>query len=261
MICKKCGTKFADGVFCPECGTQVTIGGTGKEKFEIGKYDEKEYGSKGNLQEIKINEYVWLAPGEKKIFENKIVIFEKDIMMKENSKLEFRNCTLICNRGYTCISVHGSNASVSFESCSFKGKNSFINVTDSLNMEFRNCAIITVTGSEHSPDYFISSHGGNIYFENCFIKTNNICTDWNTQSLEESVHIKFRNCVLSENKEDICMDGRIIKVWHYGILNFDNCLIRNPRIALGFGADHADIEITMDNCYLDGISGKLVFSN
>lgn len=34
MICKKCGTKFTEGIFCPECGMKYEEIVTSTEKWE-----------------------------------------------------------------------------------------------------------------------------------------------------------------------------------------------------------------------------------
>ena len=41
MICKKCGTKFSQGVFCPKCGEKITSESTDKSNHEVSSVDKE----------------------------------------------------------------------------------------------------------------------------------------------------------------------------------------------------------------------------
>ncbi len=185
MICKKCGTKFSDGVFCPECGARTTpVSGLGGEaqsntwedalqySDEEG-YNTKMYGPQGQLEEQRIGrDGIKIEAGGKKDFENKILILESDsmsypcIQAGKNSKLEFKNCTLINN--YEMSIEAESNVSMSFDHCFIKG-NGYISENRSaygVTVEFRNCAFDSGQMVEDG-NCLITAE--NVYFENCFI--------------------------------------------------------------------------------------------
>lgn len=110
MICKKCGARFSDGMFCPECGTSTVpamgIGGNNwtdtweaaLEYSEKDGYNTKMYGPQGQLKKQVISrDKVIIEAGSKRVFENKMFCFDNDyyasIEIARDTKVEFRNCT------------------------------------------------------------------------------------------------------------------------------------------------------------------------
>ena len=257
MICKKCGTKFSDGLFCPECGTRMAMNNSGidnieemESKFdESEEYDTKKYGSQGRLEEQRITTKIKVVAGEKKVFENKILFFDESIEVNENAKLEFRNCSFVMEKG--CINICGENINLGFENCIIK--NAIIDGCYSgwdkqVALTFRNCAIIN-----EENDSLIKVNGKNMYFENCFIKTGNFLENRGSRfdyGRREDCVLEFRNCTIIKN-----MEGEFIRNSDFRmILKFENCSITGSNICFG-----SCIELIIENSILDSHEGMDLF--
>lgn len=265
MICKKCGTKFSDGVFCPECGARTTpVSGLGGEaqsntwedalqySDEEG-YNTKMYGPQGQLEEQRIGrDGIKIEAGGKKDFENKILILESDsmsypcIQAGKNSKLEFKNCTLINN--YEMSIEAESNVSMSFDHCFIKG-NGYISENRSaygVTVEFRNCAFDSGQMVEDG-NCLITAE--NVYFENCFINGGRgiveIVKDYSSASRSE-----FRNCVIINDSETYCWGLLIVPGQTESLVQFENCFIRSKSLLTGGEKQ----KLIIKNCYFDDYS-------
>ena len=273
MICKKCGTRFSDGMFCPECGasTMPAMGMVGEpqintweaalEYSEEEGYNKKMYGPQGELEEQRIGEEeIKIDAGGKKVFENKILLFERgkwdgyNIKMKENTKVEFRNCVIsekVRSGKYNSyrepIVIYEENVSVSliFENCLIKGNEKLVSGLDlrGLEMEFRNCAF---DGGQMCKDSDPLVGGAkNVYFENCFFKE---------RFIADASKIKFRNCVIIKELDSLNLSSidRNILMWGREVV-FENCFIRSKMKLVGrCGIDEQMMIIK--NSYFDDYS-------
>ena len=256
MICKKCGTKFSDGLFCPECGTRMLMDELGAENVwdmtsncdGNEEYDKKKYGPQGRLEEKKITTEIKILAGEKKVFENKMLFFEENIKVNENAKLVFRNCALVMKKG--CINGGEKNINLDFQNCVIKGGSRIIDGWYSgwdkqMALAFRNCAIINDEDKSEYKCSLIGINGKNMYFENCFIKTGRFLENkGNNYSYErrEDCVLEFRNCTIIKN-----MEGMFICNSDFPMtLKFENCSITGTEICRG-----DSIELIINNSALD----------
>ncbi len=274
MICKKCGTRFSDGMFCPECGTstmsamgmvgepQINTWEAALEYSEEEGYNTKMYGPQGELEEQRIGEEeIKIDAGGKKVFENKILLFERgkwnghNIIMKENTKVEFRNCIFILDRVGECkynsytepIETMQSNVSIKFENCFIKGKESIGGGVKDI--EFRNCAFDGGQICDESQE--LIRGGENIYFENCFFKE---------RLIAGGRKIKLRNCVIINELDSLINRtytnrNKLIHVSEEVV--FDNCFIRSKMKLVWYdGGDIGKPEPMMiiKNSYFDDYS-------
>lgn len=254
MICKKCGVKFSDGFFCPECGTRIIpVGvseGAEQEKWDsISEslaeegYDTKKYGPQGQLKEQKITGDTTVGAGTKRLFESKILIFEQGISVEENAVLKFRNCKLVIEKE-TAIWIRGKNISIDFENCRFEGKEGIISnsKSDDIKLEFRNCALIYKVGREA-----LVRACGTVYFENCFIKSLCICDLKPFSSLSEVSTLEFHNCIIIEcnHRRPNHSSLSFIRASKTAV-KFKNCFIRCSKRLVEGGA-----ETLIENTHLD----------
>lgn len=151
---------------------------------------------------------ICINDGEKRVFENKILICEtpyNDILACDNTKLEFRNCTLILGEN-TAIDAMSSNVSINFENCLIKGNGQLVmgnRLDDASKLEFHNCDFIGDCMFERV-SYLIEIYGS-VCFENCFIKDIYIGTFFAIESRHESLvqKVEFRNCVIINEFKDV----------------------------------------------------------
>ncbi len=181
MICKKCGARFSDGMFCPECGASmafvVDLDEKGIEHLEE-DCDTSKYGTYGELEEQCINKEIKINAGGKKVFENKKLTFKSDISinMEDNANLEFINCSINIDDKATAIwADRGEN--IKFQHCDIKGKGELIRGNSLVNgykdndysmLEFRNCKL------SDRGRMLIDKILGSAYFEKCFISEKSI---------------------------------------------------------------------------------------
>ena len=218
----------------------------GTVKFLNSEYYKEKYGLQGDVQEIKITDYIKVATGEEKTFENKVLTFEEYVIVRKDAKLKFRNCVLIVNTE-DCIRAE-SDSSINFENCFIEFKNQFIcyNNANIVSLEFYDCSIICT--EEHGEQCFMALRG-RVYFENCIIKTNYLCGYADEIEFKGCEFVKgIDHCMRSEESEEV---NAFINA---PILKFYKCHIANPNFFLGF---LEGTELYMDNCYFDDISGKL----
>ena len=267
MICKKCGVKFSDGLFCPECGTRaipvgVSEGAEQEEWDSISEslaeegYDTKKYGPQGQLEEQKITGKDYLGAGSKRLFESKILIFEQGISIEENAVLEFRNCKLVIERE-TAIWIKGKNVSIDFDNCYFEGEKGIVNKSgyDDIKLEFRNCALIyqVSTGT-------LVEACGTVYFENCFIKSPCICELQPVDSFSMESKLEFRNCIVIEgNDRQPYYSKRSLVYASKAVVEFRNCFVRCSKRLVDWkrgyiGYKSGDIKVLIENTYFDSNS-------
>nr|WP_300808552.1 hypothetical protein [uncultured Acetatifactor sp.] len=213
MVCKNCGTKLSDGLFCPECGTRIDVG-----------YDKEKYGPQGKLEEQKITTKIKLA-GTKMVFENKILIFEQEITVEGNAHLEFRNCKFVASE-CEAILIRGKNVSIDFRNCCFEGEKSIVSgsydLGNRLNLKFQNSAFIH-DGTGKKENYLLRMCG-KIYFENCFIDKQKICK---LVGLKWKSELEFQNCIITNDDctpPDYPDDCLILA--KNAVVKFSNCFIR-----------------------------------
>lgn len=268
MVCKKCGTKFSDGLFCPECGTRVILnsnseeqGADGKwdiESFAKGEYDTNKYGPQGQLEEQKITGNIKVGFGAKKVFESKTLIFEQGISIEENAVLEFRNCNLVIEKE-TAIWIRGKNVRIDFENCCFEGSKGIISGYgdyDDIKLEFRNCALSFKVGNDG-----LIKACGNVYFENCYIRSRCICELSPANSSSKESTIEFRNCIVVGS-----IDGELYYSKHAfvyaskAVVEFKNCFIKNSMRLVSYKGGRyydGDVKVLIENTYFDSNSFTL----
>lgn len=229
MVCKKCGTKFSDGLFCPECGTRMDVG-----------YDKEKYGPQGNLEEQKITKNIRLA-GIKMVFENKILTFEQNIIVEENVDLEFRNCKFVVSER-EAIQIKGDNIRIDFRNCCFEGRGSIVvgdyNNSNHIKLIFRDSAFI-MGRTEKAEEDFLLKMCGNIYFENCFINRQKICK---LAGVKWKSELEFQKCII--------IDGNDYRPQNYAdsliyaknaVVKFNNCYIRSFKKLMDDGSASSNI--------------------
>lgn len=214
MVCKKCGIEFPDGLFCPECGAMVEVG-----------YDKERYGPQGKLEEQKISKEMKLA-GIKMVFENKILIFEHNITIEENTELEFLNCSFVVSK-CEAILIRGKNIRIDFRNCCFEGEKSIVvgsyDNSNHINLEFRNSAFIS-DGTGKAVNYLLRICG-NIYFDNCFINHQKICR---LAGVKWKSELEFRECVIAADDASGQQEyGDSLIYVKNAEVKFINCFIRS----------------------------------
>lgn len=248
MICKRCGAKFSDGIFCPECGSRivpVSVCG-GEEQTNIWEnalqysdedgYNTKIYGPQGQLGKMSITETIKINTGGERIFENKKVILKDNIQVGDNAKLEFRNCEIITDKSI----IIGANVNVIFEGCVIKTKESRVLRWEKAGSEvkFLNCAF--VGGKYKYLGAIGSSESVNVYFDNCFFNGVNIA------ELHYGVS-EFRNCVIINDEND---NTAFITVGEYPTLIFENCFIKsNRKLIRGIKSSSSSLMLKMHRSY------------
>lgn len=263
MICKRCGAKFSDGIFCPECGSRivsVSVCG-GEEQTNTWEnalqysdeegYNTKMYGPQGKLGELSITATIEINAGGERIFENKKVILKNNIRVGDNAKLEFRNCEIITDKSI----IIGANVNVVFEGCVMKTKESRVLRWERAGnvVKFLNCAFID--GKYKYLGAIGSSEFVNLYFDNCFFNGGNIA------ELHFGVS-EFRNCVIINGEND---NKEFITVGGYPTLIFENCFIKsNTRLIRGITSSFSplimercrskNIDLRIRNSYIDNYS-------
>lgn len=269
MICKKCGAKFSDGMFCPECGARtmpVSASGDGQMNmweaaFEYSdgeEYNTKMYGPQGQLEEQRVSTTIEISAGGKKIFENKRIIFKNGIRAGNNANLEFRNCELIIDETST-ESIHiGENVHILFENCVMKATRREMIVgrlyyenhenDNGAILKFRNCAF--VDGRNKYLELY-----GSAYFENCFIETTGIAqlekrdimisSIWDSKRQTQT--LEFRNCIITSEGNGNHLIGAYVET----IVIFENCYIKTK---MGLINKKDKIELNIKNSYFDDYS-------
>ena len=273
MVCKKCGTKFSEGLFCPECGTRMMPdfdeegerkeGLWDAEAFGEGEYDAQKYGPQGQLEEQKITKSIKVEVGEKRIFENKKLIFEESITMYENARLELRNCVLVLamdNVNGCAIYIWGKNVDISFESCCFKGNEEVINAgrEDGSKIEFRNCAFIC--DGESKEERCLLSSCGTVYFENSFIRRRNICNLGEPfGSRNPKPRLELCNCTIIDGNKETESRGveRGLVRAEDAVLILKNCFIKSSKKLVSGGKMFRTVELHIENSYLDSYKCRL----
>lgn len=268
MVCKRCGTEFSDGFFCPECGMKMAT-----------EYDREKYGPQGELEEQKIAKQIRLA-GIKMVFENKILIFGQNIVVEDNVYLEFKNCKFVISE-CEAIQITGENISIDFRNCCFEGKESVVgnyNKSNHNKLVFQNSAFIAV-GEGKAEEHFSLKMCGNIFFENCFINRQKICKLTGEKWKSE---LEFQKCIIIDDND--CRPQNYADSLIYAknaVVKFNNCFIRsfrklvddgngssnihfNPYSRLGFrlmtenthSESSTSIKLLVKNTYLDSYSSE-----
>lgn len=239
MVCKRCGTEFSDGFFCPECGMKMAT-----------EYDREKYGPQGELEEQKITQNIRLA-GIKMVFENKILILEQDIIAEGNTDLEFQNCKFVVSNKAR-IQIRGENVSIRFRNCCFEGKENVVwchfgsnNINSSrIKVIFQNSAFI-LGGTGKEEEDFLLKMCGNIYFENCFINRQKICKlAWEKSRSE----LEFQKCIIFDGKT--CGPQNYADSLIYAknaVVKFNNCFIRSFRKLVDDGSISSNIHSNPDS--------------
>lgn len=263
MICKKCGTRFLDGMFCPECGSRtMPVSGSGagqmntwEAAFEYSygeEYNTKMYGPQGQLEEQQITATIEINAGGKRSFENKKLVFKDSIRVGSNAIVEFRNCALIVNESSINAIRTGENVKISFENCVIKTKGKLIlgelnsferreNDKETM-VKFANCAFV-------SDIYAFLNLYGSAYFENCFINAKSIAylNGWRMQQSQEQT-LEFRNCIMTNDRGGL----GLIKAEIETTVILENCFIKsNARL---IGKDSCNTKLRIKNCFFDNYS-------
>lgn len=259
MICKKCGAKFSDGMFCPECGARtMPVSGSGdgqmnawESAFEYSdgeQYNTKMYGPQGQLEEQHITTTIEINAGGKRSFENKKLIFRNGIQVGSNAIVEFRNCALIIDESIINAITIGENVKISFANCVMKTKGKFI-LAKSYSFEksdivkFTNCAFV-------SDMYAFLNLYGSAYFENCFINAKSIAY-WHGWMLQQSQEqkLEFRNCILTNDRGGL---GLIKAEIGETTVILENCFIKSNAKLIG--KDSRNTKLRIENCFFDNYS-------
>ncbi len=248
MICKKCGTRFSDGMFCPECGASmalvVDLDEKGIEHLEE-DCDTSKYGTYGELEEQCINKEIKISAGEKKVFENKKLIFKSSIKMEEKANLEFRNCSLDIDDKVTAILVN-TGENIKFEDCDIKGIGRLIESRDiDMQILFRGfedthyCMFKFWNCDLSNRGVLIDKIFASAYFEKCIIRGGAIELEdtggvmHTLRDLEPKLEI--RNCII--NKMKISVKGNV---------NLENCTINDSFDSISIHG-----KTSVKNCYFD----------
>lgn len=264
MICKKCGAKFSDGMFCPECGARtmpVSSSGDGQMNtweaaFEYSdgeEYNTKMYGPQGQLEEQQIKK-IDINVGDNKIFENKKIVLTAALETNNNAKLEFRNCE------FPWLHIMSQRkVRMNFDYCVIKkvsgeivGCNSIFFAENVLEddkdkgavLQFRNCAFIGDNKNINRVyDEYSINTWGSVYFENCYIKLRSICRLRDNLSQE----LKFRNCIIINDFAN--QRESLIKIDMQQSVELENCFIRSShRLIEG---NYNLLNLSIKNCYFD----------
>ena len=257
MICKRCGAKFSDGIFCPECGSRIVsvsvFGGeeqtnTWENALQYSDedgYNTKMYGPQGQLGELSITAPLEINAAGQRCFENKKLILKNKIRVGDNAKLEFRNCEIITEESNKSI-ILGVNVNVIFEGCVMKTKKSQMLEwsTNGNAIKFLNCAFVDGSYSYLS----FRGDGSSVYFDNCFFKVNSIA------QLRCLAEVEFRSCVIVNDENG---SGLItVRDEATPILIFENCFIKsNTRLIRNMASNNRKIELRIRNSYIDNYSG------
>lgn len=229
MVCKRCGTEFSDGFFCPECGMKMAT-----------EYDREKYGPQGELEEQKIAKQIRLA-GIKMVFENKVLIFGQNIVVEDNVYLEFKNCKFVISE-CEAIQITGENISIDFRNCCFEGKESVVvgNCIKSnhIKLVFQNSAFIA-GGSGKAEEFFSLKMCGNILFENCFINRQKICKlageKWKSE-------LEFQKCIIIDGNACVPQNYADSLIFaKNAVVKFNNCFIRSFRKLVDDGSGSSNI--------------------
>ena len=248
MICKKCGARFSDGMFCPECGASmalvVDLDEKGIEHLEE-DCDTSKYGTYGELEEQCINKEIKINAGGKKVFENKKLIFKNSIIMEETANLEFRNCLLEIDDKVTAIWAN-KGGNIKFEDCNIKGIGSLIGFRDPdwapySGYEDTHCCMFKFWNCDLSNrGVLIDKIFASAYFEKCIIRGGAIelkdAGGLMSFARDLKSKLEIRNCVI--NKMKISVEGNV---------NLENCTINDS-----FDSIHSRKKISVKNCYFDG---------
>lgn len=298
MICKRCGAKFSDGMFCPECGARTisVSGSAGGEQADVWEaaleyseeegYNTKLYGPQGQLEEQRITKDIKVEAGGKKVFENKRMICKgyNCIQADNNAKLEFRNCSLMIDGE---ASIQGaSNVRINFENCVIKGNGKLVDASrhhhdsNSAVVNFLNCAFVNKEICDGEPQHLIDIFGS-AYFENCFIKE--MCIGA-LEGLGTGQKIELRNCViinesskykykypnyisqsiLSPKPSFIVRESYrpLIDAEGQVDVEYENCFIRSKKsLVPTVDGNYPKIKLSIKNCYFDEYLHKINLQN